>query len=316
MNTQIRRLLAAGLLGFASLNTHAINIEFDYLYDSGNFFDTQAKKDVLNSAGLYFSNVLVDDLTAITSAGVNSFDAVLSNPATGLDTTINDFSVAANTLTVYVGGRSFGGSTLAVGGPGGFYVSGTQSFVDNAVSRGESGATLGPSATDFAPWGGSLAFNTESNWYFDADPTTSDDVINNDFFSVALHELGHLLGFGLSDSWDNLISGSDFTGAASVARFGGKVPLHSDLSHWADGTMGLVNGVAQEANLDPTLLTGTRKVFTDLDLAALEDIGWEVSEVPLPGAAWLFGSALLGLGTLRRTQSKTSQNMSCDVTIS
>ena len=112
-----------------------------------------------------------------------------------------------------------------------------------------------------------------------------------------MHELGHLLGIGTSNSWNNLISGSNFTGAASSALFGGFVPLSGDLGHWAEGTLG--NSGTQEALMDPSILEGTRKVFTDLDLAGLTDVGWEVTPIPVPAAVWLFGSALGLLGWLR-----------------
>lgn len=297
------KTLLTGLFVLASQPVSAINIQFDYSFDSNGFFNTQAKRDVLSTAGSFFSNLIVDDLTAITSGGTNHFDAVFSNPGTGSSQTVNDFSVAADTLIVYAGGRALGGSTLGVGGPGGFSVSGAGSFVDNAVSRGEGGDTQGSSATDFAPWGGSISFNTASSWYFDPDVSTAGDVVDNDFYSVALHEIGHLLGFGTSDSWNNLVFGSNFTGAAANSVFGGDVPLNGDLSHWATGTMSLVDGTSQEAAMDASILTGTRKVFTDLDVAALQDIGWEVTTVPVPAAVWLFGSGLIGLIAVARKRT-------------
>lgn len=52
------------------------------------------------------------------------------------------------------------------------------------------------------------------------------------------------------------------------------------------------------------ITAGSRKHFTALDMAALSDIGWQVSEVPVPAAAWLFGSALLGLVGLRRQSAQ------------
>jgi hypothetical protein len=306
MKRNFKTCLAGGFMVVFGQQVSAVNIEFDYVFDANNFFNTQAKKDVLNAAGSFFSGIIQDDLTAINSAGSNVFDARFSNPASGALTTINNFSVDADTLIVYAGGRTLSGSTLGMGGPGSFSAGGTSTFVDNAVTRGETPTTSGvqgSSATDFAPWGGSITFNTGASWYFDPDASTNGDLINNDFFSAALHELGHLLGIGTADSWDNLVSGSHFTGTASSGVFTGDVPLETNLAHWEDGTMGLVNGVSQDAAMDPSILVGTRKVFTDLDLAALTDIGWEVAAVPVPAAIWLFGSGLIGLVVTARRRS-------------
>ena len=270
------KLIAAGLAIAFCQQAAAINITFDYSLDANGFFNDPTRKTVLEAAGSYFENVILDDLTAITTSGGDHFNIAVKNPATGNTDTINDYSVAADTLIVFAGGRALSNSVLGKGGPGGFSGSAvTPGFFDNVISRGEGDATAaatdGPTATDFAPWGGAITFDTDvdANWYFDTDLSTSGDIVGNDFYSVALHELGHLLGIGLADSWDNLISGTDFIGAASIASFGGDVPLNPSFGHWENGTQSQVNGVAQEAAMDPSITTGTRKVFTDLDLAGL-----------------------------------------------
>mgnify|MGYP000321339344 CR=1 FL=1 len=307
MKTIIRKSVLASVIALAGQQATALNITFDYSLDSNNFFDTQAKRDVLSAAGSYFGNLIQDELTAIESSGANSFDAYLSNPASGDTTIISDLSIAADTLVIYTGGRLLGENSLGLGGPGGYSASGFGSFVDNAATRGQAGETSGAGATDFAPWGGSLTFNSAADWYFDTDPSTNESFSDNDFYSVALHEIGHLLGVGLADSWSNQITGALFNGVASAAVYGEGVPVNGEGSHWAEGTEGFVNGVLQEAAMDPSIVTGTRKVFTDLDVAALSDIGWEVAPVPVPAAAWLFGSSLLGLATVARKRSRHSR---------
>ena len=292
--------LALGLSAPAS----AIVINFDYSYDSG-FFSDPSRKSVLEAAGGFFESILLDDLTAITSGGGNNFSARFTSPEDGNLVTLDNFSVAADTLTIFVGGRSLGGSTLGFGGPGGYSVSGSTDFVNNALSRGETGDTQGSAATEFAPWGGSITFDSDASWYFDSDPSTLEPFSGNDFFSVALHELGHVLGIGTADSWDAQVNSTDLTfgGASATALWGGAVPLENP-GHWQEGLTGLVAGSGQEAAMDPTLTVGSRKLFTDLDRAALDDIGWDVKPVPLPGAFWLFGSGLVALAGLNRRHGR------------
>jgi hypothetical protein len=304
----LSKAVAIAVLCAASTQVSALpfNIQFDYSYDTNNFFDTQAKRDVLSAAGNYFNGIIEDDLMAITSVGSNQFDAVFTNPGDGTSATLNGYNVAENTIVIYAGGRGLSGSTLGVGGAGGFGVSGFSDFVTNAITRGETATTAGVSGTtavDIAPWGGSISFNTSSSWYFDSDLTTDGDIVGNDFYSVALHEIGHVMGIGIADSWDNLVSGNVFTGAASNAANGGDVLLNSSLSHWANGTGSFVDGLVQEAAMDPSLNTGTRKFFTDLDKAGLTDIGWQVSAVPVPAAVWLFASGLMGLIAVGRRRA-------------
>ncbi len=287
-----KKLYPTILLIVAAQNAIAFDLDFDFSYDTNGFFSDStvfgsttlgaARTSLIGSAASFFESIITDDLTAIDSDGINQFNAGFFNPGTGSYDTINGFDVAANTLTVFVGGRSLGGSTLGVGGPGGFGVSGTTAFVNNAVSRGETGETQGPSATEFAPWGGSISFNSDASWYYDPDVSDSSlPGINSgesDFYSVALHELGHVLGIGTADSWDNQISNGEFTGANVTAANGGTSPdVTGSGGHFANGTQGTVDGDTQEVAMDPNITTGTQKKFTDIDIAALQDIGFSVS---------------------------------------
>jgi len=309
MKTVAHKAMIAGLMSLASQQAGAISIQFDYAYDTNNFFVLHPQaKTLLTTAGNYFSGIIQDNLLAINSGGGNHFNTTFFHPGTGVTKTINDFSVAADTITIYAGGRPLSGFTSGTGGYGGYSLSGTSTFVSNAITRGETGPvrngypTAGTLATDFAPWGGSITFDNDgsTSWYFDTDLSTDSDVVNTDFYSVALHEIGHVLGLGTADSWHNLVSGTDFTGTVSTSVYGANVPLDVGLGHWLNNTTSLVDGVPQEAAMDPSITSGTRKLFTDLDVAALTDVGWEVSTVPVPAAVWLFGSGLLGLVAVAR----------------
>jgi hypothetical protein len=280
---------------------HALTITFDYSYDTGNFFNTQAKKDALNAAAAVFTSRITDSLSAIAPGGSNSWSANFINPATGGVGSTSNLNVGANELVIYVGARDLGGSVLGSAGPGGFSSSGVGGWNSTVAYRGQSGASLA-TPTDFGPWGGSISFSSTAAWYFDSDPSTIEAGLsgNNDFYSVAVHELGHVLGVGTATSWTNKISGTTFTGSNSTISFGGNPSVTGDGGHWADGTTSLIPGTstAQETAMDPTITTGTRKYFTNLDFAGLQDIGWQVTAVPEPATiAWV---AVIGaVGALR-----------------
>ncbi|MEA3186315.1 MAG: hypothetical protein QOD99_145, partial [Chthoniobacter sp.] len=168
------------------------------------------------------------------------------------------------------------------------------------AARGQSGA-LAATKTDFGPWGGALTFSLSSPWYFDPDPATTELFPNkDDFFSVAVHELAHVFGFGTAPSWQTYVSGSTFTGPKSTAANGGlHVSLSGDLKHWTNGTSSKIYGTntTQETAMDPSLTVGTRKYFTSLDYAGLQDVGWKM--VPEP-SEWLLCALGAGVFVLVR----------------
>ncbi|MBX9655283.1 peptidase M10A and M12B matrixin and adamalysin [bacterium] len=265
-------------------------VQIDYSYDSSGFFTNSAARHALETGIAHIASRLNDDLTAITPGPTpfgfsNHYNVAFTNPSTGTAVNIQDFAVPDKTLIVYVGARDLPGETLGIGGAGGWSLSGLPDFVESARLRGQ-GETQGAVAIDFAPWGGAITFDSLADWSFDtslADPGSG----FNSFISVVEHEFGHLLGYGGADSWKNKIDNVNgnlfFHGSASVAEFGGLVPLFNQ-SHWGDGIMSNVNGIVQEAVLDPTLTVGKRKEFSALDFAGLSDIGWEVLAVPEPSS--------------------------------
>lgn len=62
-----------------------INVVIDYSLDANNFFDSQAKKDLLQSAADAIGSRLTDTLSAITPSGSNTWTAIFENPATGAE---------------------------------------------------------------------------------------------------------------------------------------------------------------------------------------------------------------------------------------
>ena len=263
----------------------------DYSLDINNFFDTQEKKDLLQFVADTLISRLGDGLQSINPSGGDTWSMIFTHPGTGVllnpesipfaDQLLNpaDFKnqfVATNEIIIFAGGRDLP-IALGVGGPGGFNVFGPTAWTNRVVSRGEVGALSETNPTDLGIWGGSISFDTNTNWHFEM---SENGLASNksDFLSVAFHEVGHLLGIGTSDSWDKLVQGNSFTGAASVAEYDlpGNVPLEPGLNpgHWDSRTKD--NG--QEAAMAPELTTRARKFFTELDWAALDDIGWDLND--------------------------------------
>jgi hypothetical protein len=272
----------------------------------------------LEAAASYFSTILNDTFSAITvpapyhstaqgSTGVNTwiFEQRFQNPSGNVEVAvpnaaIPDASVPANTYIIYAGARSLAGNVAGIGGVGGQFrgnvVSGTNLFTASDISAMNQTTENFFGAVDtrgepsgFSRWGGTISFDTDVSpaWHFNH--TTPPSGIVRDFFSVAIHELGHALGFGSQSPndqtpWEDLVSGSNFIGTKAVSQNGeNPVPLSADRAHWAPGTQSVVHGgtTTQEAAMDPDLQNGTRKRFTALDAAAMRDIGWEVIDPPV-----------------------------------
>jgi hypothetical protein len=215
--------------------------------------------------------------------------------------------IAADEYRIYVGAKGLFGTTLGQGGPGGRGWSSTPSpsdgqFTQNEINQinaitNEFGSTVETRGEEsgFSGWGGVVSFDNDGSTIWHFNHTTAPMAGASDLFSVAIHEIGHALGFGASDDWNALTDGSGnsafFSGTAAFTEYGGIVPLAfktidgvpvADKAHWREDTMSTVFGssTTQEAAMDPSIATGTRKRLTALDAAGLTDIGWTVV---LPG---------------------------------
>jgi hypothetical protein len=258
-----------------------INFVFDFSHDSSGFFTSNPQAvATLQLAGQILGSQLNDSLRAITPSGSNSWSAIFLDPTTRVNDTITNLNVPANTIIVYAGGHNYGGSTVGEGGYGGWNDLGDTSWTYTVATRGQAGAAGSP-ATDVGPWGGSVSFDTLTNWNFgglNSPPAPG----QTDFLSVAMHELGHVLGFGTAPSWFNQVSNGVFTGATATAVNNGVHPAVSSTNdHWAQTDMDPTQG---QPDMTPIIQIGTRKLFTNLDYAALEDIGWQVTGFT-PGSA-------------------------------
>lgn len=252
--------------------TNKLTAKIDYSLDTSNFF-TNARRQLMQSAVDSVIGRFSDTLAAIQPSGSNSWTAQFDHPSrAGNSVTRSNLRIAQNEILIFAGARPMTSPQLGEGGYGGFSAVGSSSFLSNVSTRGQ-GNTSGATANDFGPWGGSISFNSSTDWYFGTDP---DGIASDqqDFLTVAVHEMFHLLGFGTSPSWQRLVSGQSFTGTNSRAQYdgSGNVPLSADRGHWQIDLQD--NGA--ETLLDPDQSAGTRKLPTPLDVAALKDIGWSI----------------------------------------
>lgn len=282
-----KTVLAVALLA-ATGAAQAINIEFDYTYDSGNFFSA-SHRDIMDSVAQEIGSRITDSLAAISSGSGNFYQAGVNLVADGGLLLTDPISVAEDTIRVYVGAKALGGTTLGEGG-GGFNAGNTQDFIDFVKTRGQSE----PASENFTPTTGQIVFDTDTNWYLDSDVTTVEAFSGFDFYSVVVHELGHVLGVGTSAAWRNDVSNNDFIGANALASYGGPVPL-ADSGHVDKSILSSFMGGLQEPSLTPSITSGQRKYLTDLDWALLADVGWQVTAVP---EAQTWAMMLAGLGLL------------------
>lgn len=300
----VRTSLLLLMMMISAAPLSALQIQLRYELDTSGFFNRPEARAAIQAVADYYASLLSDPLLSIDTAewpAGNSWSATFEHPSTGAFTSIKNLVVPANTLVVFVGARPLG-PVAAIGGPGGYSLAGSsQAWFQRVASRGQPGALASPK-TDFAPWGGTMTFDTARTWnYSQSVPSLSQLT----FVTVALHEFGHLLGIGTSDSWDAKVSGLTFTGSASRAAYGSAVPLQTGGFHWRDdgrcalpngyissepknvlskafGAFGAPHGFPQIALMDPSTCSAGQylKVMTDLDLAALRDVGWQV-EPPL-----------------------------------
>lgn len=285
-----------------------MNLRVDYSQDGSGFFSAsttqgQQARAALEAAADYYSGILTDSLAPVSvpgrfyGGGGGTGDIFLEfadpNDPTNQNAAVrfDQFDIAQDEYVVFAGGAPLSGATgkqIASAGLGwsnyqysllssdiASFVQSYDDFVDSYKTRGQ--------ATGFAHWGGTISFDNDGSTDWHLDLNSAPSAGESDLYSVALHELGHVLGFGGSTLTNlGLVNTAGrFIGPAAVEEHGGTVPMTSGGGHWAEGTMStaIVTGATQETLYDPSFNGSLRKELTMLDAAGLADMGWSV-ELP------------------------------------
>lgn len=229
-------------------------ITFDYRFDDTRFFDVPGRKEALEAAGKAWSDGLRGDFPPVPAGVVLLIQQAPTDP-------VNEVVLTAPSsgVLIFVSAQDFAGTVVGAGGP-------------RSSARAEAAilATLSARSDGFPyrPWAGVVVFDSGSDFHVDATGALPVPLGQIDFFSVAAHEIGHVLGFSATTpAFSAQIVGGTFVGAEVQRVFGAPVPLSPDLSHFAPGN-------AQRPLMESVADLGRRYVVTALDRAVLLDLGY------------------------------------------
>lgn len=233
----------------------SFDIVFDYRFDTNGFFDNPDARAALEHAAGIWEDLIQDGFPDVPAGATFILDHPSlpdRQPSVTVESPIDD-------LLIFVGAQSPPFGDVQGIAAGGFaHASGT---LVASRTNGDADAAL-----DFEPAAGQMSFDPAVDWSFALDGSQGGAV---DFVTVALHELGHVLGIGSAPSYQAQITAEGFAGPNALAVNGGPIPLEPDGRHIEDG---FADG---QAVMAPTA-SSTRVLPAPMDLAILADIGYEL----------------------------------------
>jgi len=241
---------------------HVFSIHFDYRYDEKGFFDDSIRQNTMTAAAMIWSQHILDDFEMVPAETAlrtrhpehPSEDGFVFELSYDIDDIVILVGVAAIEYNA-TSNRSY-----------------TNQVEDKALLARLEERYYG---SDFEPWISKISFNETLDWFFDTTPETDDDIPEDemDIIAVTLHELGHLLGIGTAQAFEAYVVDNHFEGPKAMEIYGGPVPLTSDGIHISGDTI-LID--VEEYLMDPGTKIGMRKTPSILELAILEDIGYQI----------------------------------------
>ena len=236
-------------------------IQIDYRYDRSGFFADPVRKKALEGACRIWGRLLSDSFANVPKGTFIRVRDPEKPTEPALSLTI-DYEI--DDLLVFVGSADLPAGVTGIAAPTAGLSGVTDATLQASLQQRFDGAP-------FQPWTAWISFDRGTPFHFDPDPELGATVPAGsiDFTSVALHELGHALGFGTADAFKAKIDGTTFTGTKTLALFGGPLPLTSDLGHVPNTTL----SDGQRLLMDESDAPGTRYLPTPLDKAVFEDLG-------------------------------------------
>ena len=240
------------------------HIQFDYQFDTKGMFTDPSHRAALAAAAKVWETKIrdeFDDVPAGTSLRIRHpeqpYDA-------GFALTINQ---PIDDVIIFVGSAPLISGVAATSAPSAALSTVTDPTVQAALAERFNGS-------HFEPWTGWISFSDSGRFFFDPTPETANDIPldKTDFISTATHEIGHVLGFGTAAAFKGHIVSGGFTGSRATTLYGAPVPMSSDGSH----VLGSVTFNGQQLLMDNAAsVSGVRRYPTALDLAMLEDTGYQ-----------------------------------------
>ncbi|MES9854413.1 MAG: VPLPA-CTERM sorting domain-containing protein [Candidatus Thiodiazotropha sp. L084R] len=179
------------------------------------------------------------------------------------------------------------------------------------TSDGE-GGILGGGGPDTTGTIGSYTMALTGGMDYDSADMAQQET-SGELYDTVRHEIAHVMGFGTLWGANGLYTDGSYqyTGAAGLAAYQAEFdPTAAFIPVENDGGPGTADGHWEQDSgfLTADLMVGTSTGATNAPvsqatLASFVDLGYTVTPVPLPAAAYLFGTGLLGLVGFRRRKS-------------
>lgn len=305
-----------GKIKIPSEQTSPASIVFDYTYDTNGFFTPERRVLMDKATAVLMSRIKGTKWTRVDTAVTGGeYDLAFINPSTLAVSWNHNVVIPENQITIYLGASDFKSSPfiLMQGSEGD---GATQLMSIRNVSGGISNVLT--SSIQYRPVNASITFDLQGvqgfnstitrQWHFDSDGNLNTDDRNpsdphyydySDFYTAAIHELGHVLGIHNPQAFSTILEydtnfcsaylsrvqsdgsgGAVFTGSHAKQLYynhiGQDIPLNVPTKcHWADG----VRSVTADGWTSLTYESSQpfRHGFSELEFGALRDIGYTIS---------------------------------------